>query len=154
LRALLHEDDLPVVEAQGKHVAVVGEVDEALTRALLLHASQVGEQVEAVDADLVGGLADRVTGLQLFDDVRLARGCEEGRQPVVMLYDLVRDDAGGNPAGPADHLRNSESALPVRVLLAAERRHPSVWPRVHVRPVVRRVDDDRVVRNTELVERV
>ena len=33
-RALLHEHELPVVEAQGDQVAVVREVDEALARAL------------------------------------------------------------------------------------------------------------------------
>ena len=35
LDALLHEDDLPVVEPQRDQVAVVVEVDEALARALL-----------------------------------------------------------------------------------------------------------------------
>ena len=57
-------------------------------------------------------------------------------------------------AGPADHLGHAERALPVRVLLAAERRHAAVRPRVHVRPVVGRVDDDRVLGDPELVELV
>ena len=56
--------------------------------------------------------------------------------------------------GPADHLGNAERALPVRVLLATERGHAGVRPRVHVRPVVGRVDDDRVLGDPELVELV
>ena len=59
--------------------------------------------------------------LQLLDDVRLARGRQERRQPVVVLDDLVRDGAGRDLARPADELRHAERALPVRVLLAAER---------------------------------
>ncbi len=66
------------------------------------------------------------------------------RQPVVVLDDLVRDGAGRDLAGPADHLRDAERALPVGVLLAAERRHAGVGPGVHVRAVVGAVDDDRV----------
>ena len=50
--ALLHEDHLPVVEAQRDQVAVVVEVDEALARALLLLAGQVRQQVVAVDVHL------------------------------------------------------------------------------------------------------
>ena len=92
--------------------------------------------------------------LQLLDDVRLAGGREERRQPVVVLHDLVRDDAGRDLARPAHQQRDTERALPVRVLLAAERRHRAVRPRVHVRPVVGRVHHDRVVGDPELVEQV
>ena len=62
--------------------------------------------------------------------------------------------ARGDPARPADHLGDPERALPVGVLLAAERRHAAVGPGVHVRPVVGAVDDDRVLGEAELVELV
>ena len=62
-----------------EHVAVVGEVDEPLARALVDLAGQVGQQVEAVDVDLVGHVADLVAGLQLLDDVGIAGGGEERR---------------------------------------------------------------------------
>ena len=93
LHPLLHEDDLPVVEPQREHVAVVGEVDEPLPRALVDLAGQVRQQVVAVDVDLEGRVADSCARLQLLDDVRLAGGGEERRQPVVVLDDLVRDRA-------------------------------------------------------------
>ena len=64
------------------------------------------------------------------------------------------DDTGGDLAGPAHHARHPEGALPVRVLLAAERRHAGVRPAVHVRPVVGGVHDERVVGDAELVEQV
>ena len=53
--------------------------------------------------------------------------------------------AGRDVPGPADHRRHPVGALPVGVLLVAERRHAGVRPAVHVRPVVGGVHDDRVV---------
>jgi hypothetical protein len=79
---------------------------------------------------------------------------EEGRQPVEMAHDLVRDDAGRDLPGPADDERDAESALPVRVLLRPERCHASVRPRVHVHAVVGRVHDDRVLGEAQLVDGV
>src|SRR5256885_13512714 len=48
---LLHEDDLPVVESNRCQVAVVGEVEVALARALLLLPRQVRHQIVAVQVD-------------------------------------------------------------------------------------------------------
>ena len=84
----------------------------------------------------------------------VAGGGEERRQPVVVLDDLVGHHAGRDVARPADHLRDPERALPVGVLLAAERGHAAVGPGVHVRAVVGGVDDDRVVGDAQLVELV
>ncbi len=92
--------------------------------------------------------------LQLVDDVRLAGGREERGQPVVVLDDLVGDDAGRDLPGPAHDQRDAERALPVRVLLAPERGHRAVGPCVHVRPVVGGVHDDRVVGDPEPIEQV
>ena len=124
-------------------------------RGLLLDlAGQVGQQVVAVDVHLERRVADLEPGLELVDDVGVAGGGEERRQPVVVLDDLVGHRPGRDLARPADQLGDAEGALPVGVLLAAERRHRPVRPRVHVRPVVGRVDDDRVLGDAELVEQV
>src|SRR6202000_18067 len=53
---------------------------------------------------------------------------------------------------PAYHRRNAISALPVGVLLPSERCCAPVRPRKRLGTVVRRVDDDRIVRDTEVVE--
>ena len=98
--------------------------------------------------------AGLVALLELLDDVGLARRGEERRQPVVVLDDLVGDDARRDLARPAHQQRHAERAFPVRVLLAAERRHRPVRPRVHVRAVVGAVHDDRVVGDPELVEQI
>ncbi len=71
-----------------------------------------------------------------------------------MLHDAVRDAAGLDMRRPAHEHRDAERAFPVRVLLAAERRHCAVRPRVHVWAVVGRVHDERVVGDAELVEQV
>ena len=55
-------------------------------------------------------------------------------------------------SGPANQTGHAEGAFPVGILLAAEPRHCSVWPRIHVRPVVARVDNDGVVRDAHVVE--
>ena len=60
----------------------------------------------------------------------------------------------GNLARPAHQERHAEGAFPVRVLLAAEWRHGAVRPRVHVRTVIGRIHDERVVGDAELVEQV
>ena len=44
-------------------------------------------------------VADRVARLELLDDVGLAGGGQERRQPVVVLDDLVGDRAGRDPPG-------------------------------------------------------
>jgi hypothetical protein len=76
---LLHEDDLPVVEAKRHEIAVVREVDEPLARAGLLLACQVRQQVVSVDMHLERLVGRLVALLQLLDDVGLARRCQERR---------------------------------------------------------------------------
>jgi hypothetical protein len=66
-----------------------------------------------------------------------------------VLDDLVRDDPGRDFAGPSDEKRDAEGALPVGVLLAAERRHPTA---VHMRAVVGRIHDERVVGDPQRIE--
>ena len=101
------------------------------------------------------GAADRlITSFQLLDDVRLPGHGEEGREPVVVLDDLVRDLARLDLTRPAHDHRNAERALPVGVFLAAERRHRAVRPGVHMRAVVGRIHDERVVRDAGFVEEV
>ena len=77
----------------------------------------------------------------------------ERRHPVVVAHDFVGHCARLDVAGPADDARHAESAFPIGVLLAAERRHRAVGPGVHVGAVVARVDDDRVVGDAHVVER-
>ena len=72
----------------------------------------------------------------------------------MVLDDPVRDLARLDLARPAHHHRDAEGALPVGVLLAAERRHAAVRPRVHVGTVVGRIHDESVVRDAELIEKV
>ena len=56
--ALLHEHELPVVEPQRGEVAVVGDVEEVLARALVGLAGDVGQLVVPVEVHLVGGAAE------------------------------------------------------------------------------------------------
>ena len=94
---------------RGRAVAIVGEVDEALAWAVVHLAGQVRQQVVAVDVHLEGLVAGLVALLELVDDVGVAGGGEERRQPVVVLDDLVRHDARSDPARPADQLGNPEA---------------------------------------------
>ena len=55
---------------------------------------------------------------------------------------------------PADKARNAKRTFPIGVLLAAERRHGTVRPCVHVRAVVRGIDDESIVGDVEVVERL
>ena len=88
----------------------------------------------------------------LTSDRRRLRAASETSRA---LRQISFDDVPGfDLARPADHGRHAEGAFPVGVLLAAERRHGAVRPRVHMRPVVGRVDHDGVVGDAEVVERL
>ena len=78
----------------------------------------------------------------------------ERGNPVVVAHQLVGHRARLDVARPAHQARHAESAFPVGVLLRAERRHGSVRPGVHVRAVVGGVDDDGVVGDAHVVERL
>src|SRR6185437_11234190 len=94
----------------------------------------------------------RVAVAALRHNVRLAgRRTERGDQVVMgehLIVDRVRLD---NP-GPADQGWDAETAFPVGRLLATERCRAAVGPRHHLRTVIGRVDDDRVVRDTQIVQ--
>src|SRR6185295_7086931 len=122
--------DLPVVHADAEHVAVIAEVEEEVAWALLFLAGEIRQQAHAVDVILVRPSDRFVTLLELVDDVESAGHVEERRQPIVMLDDLVADRAGCDSSGPTHDHRHTERALPVRVLLAAERRGAGIGPRV------------------------
>ena len=102
--------DLPVLEPHGDQVAVVGEVEEATPRAVLDLADQIGQQVEAVDVDLVYPFFSvahvGIALLELVHHVRVPRGRQQCRQPIVVLDDVVGDAARLDLSGPADHLRH------------------------------------------------
>src|SRR5215470_6677334 len=100
------------------------------------------------------GLTHRiVTGEQLLLNVRNSSSCKQRRKPVEAADDLIGDQPRRDLAGPANHARHPEGALPVSVFLAAERRHRPVRPGVHVGAVVSRVEKDGVAGDAEVVER-
>ena len=79
---------------------------------------------------------------------------QERRQPVVVLDDFVGYGIRSDLSRPSHHQRNSESAFPICIFLAAERGHGAIGPGVHVRAVVGRVQDQRVVRNPQFVQQI
>ena len=120
---LLHEHQLPVVVAQAGQLLVVVDVEERFPRALRGLPGQVGDEIVAVQMDLVGHVADLVALEQLVLHLRVAGHGQKGRQPVEVSDDLVGHLARLDLARPADHGRHPVGAFPVRVFLAAERRH-------------------------------
>ena len=91
---------------------------------------------------------------QVLLEVGLAGGRQERGHPVHVVHDLVGDRTRLDVAGPPHHGRHPPAALPIGVLLTAERRPTGIGPGVHVRPVVGAVEDEGVVRDAELVEQV
>ena len=53
-RPLLGEDEFPIVKAQSRQIAIVGEIEEFLARAFCLFACEIWEKIIAVEMDLIG----------------------------------------------------------------------------------------------------
>ena len=104
--------------------------------------------------DFVVDAVRRVAGLELVDEVGFATDGSQSWHPVEVRHQLVGHRSGLDVTGPTHHCRHAESAFPVGVLLRPERSHGSVRPSVHVRSVVRGVDDDGVVGDAHVVERL
>ena len=110
--------------------------------------------VVAVEVHLERLLPDTHTLQELLGDVRHAGGRQQRGQHVFVREDIVQHRAGFDHAGPANGRRHAEAALPVGVLLAAERRRAAVGPREFLRAVVGRVHDDGVFVDAEILQRV
>ena len=149
---LLLEHDLPVVIAQGDQLLVVVDVEERFSRSPRNLSGQVGDQVVAVQMNLVGHVADLVALGQSVLHRGVAGNSQERRQHIEVSDHLVGHAAWLDLARPAEHRRHPVGAFPVRVLLAAERRHGSIRPGVHVRAVVGAVHDEGVVCDAQVVE--
>src|SRR5208282_5459608 len=128
LRALHGEVDLPVAVAKRHQVTFVAPVEEAWPRVLLHLALPMGHKVETVEIDFEGLVAGLVALLAFLDDVRLSGSRQQRRQHVLVRIDLVGDCTRIDDARPPDRAGYAPAAIPVRVLLAAERRYPAVRP--------------------------
>src|SRR5262245_28693527 len=102
--------DEAVLEVADPHRAErrLGEVEDLVALRRPLAGDQV-ELVVAVEMDLVGPLAELFTLHELVRDVRVARGGDEGREPVEARDDPVLDLAGRDAPGPADDHRRAEA---------------------------------------------
>src|SRR4029453_366631 len=110
--------------------------------------------VVAVEMHLVGAPSALPPTKQSILDAGVARGGKQGWEPINAREYLVRDAACPNVARPPHERWHAEGAFPVRYLLVAERGVAAVRPRVHVRAIVSGVDDNRIVRDIEIVERL
>src|SRR5262249_14739923 len=120
-----------------------------------VHAGEELGLVKAVEVNFVGvAVVVVVAGEALADDIGFAGDGAERRNPIIVADHLVGHSARLDVAGPADDARDAKGALPIGVLLAAEGRHGAIGPGVHVGAVVARVNDDRVVGDAHVVERL
>ena len=82
---------------------------------------------------------------------------EQGGVIVLTLNDLVAERPGSGDTGPDDHAGDSRASLEHRGLAASQRsvagRRSSVHFVVHVSAVVGRENDDRVIRDSQTVDR-
>ena len=102
--------------------------------------------------DLEGLSVGVVAVQELRGDVRFSGRSHQGRNPVLRREDAVHFGLRLHDIGPADDRGHAIAALPVRVLLASERRRAAVRPGERLGAVVGRVDDDGVFGDAEVVE--
>src|SRR5215468_3841183 len=119
---LLVEHDFPIMYADGHKLAVVAPIKEARARRFFHVALEVWRQIDAIEMDLVGLVADFVALLHLLDEVGLAGRRREGRDEVLERSLTVDHLAGLDDPRPAHNAGHTPAALPVGVLLSSERR--------------------------------
>src|SRR5271166_1035315 len=153
MRALLHEHKLPAVIAQAHEVAVVVPVEELVTRPFTL-TLQRRHQVVTVQMHLEGLVAGGVAGQQLRLDVRLASGRHPRWYEIFQRSDVVDLRAGFDDAGPAAERWDAIAALPVGVLLVAERGRAAVGPGKNFGSVVGGIYDDGILFESQFLELV
>src|ERR1700724_2201367 len=110
--------------------AVIADVEEVVSWALLHLPGEVWQLVDAVDTDIERLIPSLVAVEELLVYVWLASRGQQRRQHVLVAYDSVKHRASLHLAGPAAESRDAPAALPVRVLLAAERAIGAIGPGV------------------------
>ena len=78
LGSLLCKNNLSFVVTQVQQIARIGEVEELLARTVLFFASEVRQEIVAVEVDLEGLFPDLMALFELFLDVGLAEAREKG----------------------------------------------------------------------------
>src|SRR5262249_10797453 len=128
--------------------------EELFARGFFLLTGQKRQLVVPVKVYLER-LADGVIAVEkLVLYVWFASRRQQCWEPIKCGKDFIADLSRPDATRPADHRRHPISTFPVGVLLAAERRHAAVRPRVHVYTVVGAVDDDGVVSDAQIIERL
>src|SRR5260370_3936152 len=102
------------------NAAVIADVEEVVSWALLHLPSEVWQLVNAVDTDIERLIPSLVAVEELLVYVWLAGRGQQRRQHVLVAYDSVKHRASLDLAGPAEESRNAPTTLPVRILLAPE----------------------------------
>ena len=143
-------------EAAGAvHVGVVvaGRREHPLVLAHAERGEGVDEPVvvvlaarEAVRRQQERGLVDTVHVSIRGDAIGCASERERRRQQIAEVQEAVAHAVGIDHSRPHEERRHPHAAFPRRALGAAERRVGGVGPRLHVRPVIRRHHDQRVLR--------
>src|SRR5437667_8979080 len=106
---LVDETILVVVNAHRADRALA-EVEDFVTRGRAF-AGNGRRLVITIEMVLVSPVAEFYTLKQLVSDVRVARGCEEGREPVETGEDAVLHGVCRNVSGPAEDARNADATL-------------------------------------------
>src|SRR5580658_1650394 len=148
---LLDEDRLPAPVTNREEVAIVAPIEKILSRRILHLTLEVRNQVVAIQVDVKGFVIQLAAGHALPYDIAIAsRGRESGKQ-ILMREEIVIDGACLDCAGPANKHRHAITAFPVCGFFAAIWRGAAVWPGHIFVTVVRGVDNDGVVRDSQVI---
>src|SRR3981189_945619 len=131
---LVNETKLVVIDAEGAELAFAEVPDLVPVRRPL-----TGDHVHliiTIQMALEGGVADLFALLQLFADIRVARGSQKSREPVEAGDQAILDLARRHFTGPADHCWSAETAFHHRALALRERRLSAIGPGEHFAAVV------------------
>src|SRR6516162_9713513 len=149
---LLDKGHLPVLVTKREKVSVVTPIEKLLSRRLLHLAFEVGDQVIAVRVDMVR-LAAKLTVLQaIIRDHSITCSSRKGWQEIFVCEKVVVDGAGLDDTRPTDQSGDPITTFKVGCLLSSIRRAAAIGPCHHLRAIVRRVYNDRVVGDAQIIQ--
>src|SRR5215831_19557524 len=102
--------------------------------------------------NLIGHRAHLVSAQQVLFEVWQSGCCRQSYKEILVTLNAIGFAAGWNFSSPTNQAWNALTAFPGSSFLTAERSIATIRPHNQLVSIVRAVNDDRIVGNTEVIQ--